>query len=199
VSQLPLEDLADRWCVSVTNRYQLNPDRIKDEVITNILVKALTCFPAPQFSLAIHLIAPSTLAPTSRGELSEAITKLRELNNQLQGAQYGRFWATLDSDDLYADLTADIEGFEESIRIRIATLVSHAFREVDLAVFSEWLGFREEAAEKFVLETAGWKVEGNVVKIPKNAENEAIKTEDRQNVNVEQFSRVIRRAWEETV
>lgn len=180
-------------------RYQLNPDRIKDDVVTNILVKALTCFPSPQFSLAMHLIPPSILAPNSRADLPEAINHLRELNNQLEGAQYARFWGTLDSDDLYADLIADISGFEELIRVRIAALVANASREIDINVLAGWLGYDDaEKTKKFIGETAGWTVEGDVVKIPKNAENEAKKTEVREDVNVEMFSRVIRRAWEET-
>lgn len=181
-------------------RYQLNPDRVKDEVITNILVKALACFPSPQFSLALHLIPPHVLTPaTSRNEeLPEAIAKLRQLNDQLQGSQYARFWATLDSDDLYADLTTDIEGFEEFIRVRIATLVSHAYREIELPILEQWLGMDGDEAKKFLTETAGWTIESGVVKIPKNPENEAKKSEVREDVNVEMFTRVIRRAWEET-
>jgi translation initiation factor 3 subunit K len=147
----------------------------------------------------MHLIPPSILAPNSRADLPEAINHLRELNNQLEGAQYARFWGTLDSDDLYADLIADINGFEELIRVRIATLVSHASREVDINVLAGWLGHDDaEKTKKFIGETAGWTVEGDVVKIPKNAENEAKKTEVREDVNVDMFSRVIRRAWEDT-
>jgi translation initiation factor 3 subunit K len=55
-----------------------------------------------------------------------------------------------------------------------------------------------DAAEEFLTETAGWTIEGNLVKIPKNPENEAKKSEVREDVNVDMFSRVIRRAWEET-
>ncbi|KAI0102599.1 ARM repeat-containing protein [Nemania sp. FL0031] len=195
----------NRYTDSNANRtllklYQLNPDRVKDEVITNILVKALTCFPSPQFSLALHLIPPSVLAPanTRNEELPEAVAKLRLLNDQLQGSQYARFWATLDSDDLYADLTTDIDGFEELVRMRIASLVSHAYREIDLPILEQWLGMDGDAATKFITETAGWAVDGGVVRIPKNPENEAKKSEVREDVNVEMFSRVIRRAWEET-
>ncbi|KAI0016598.1 armadillo-type protein [Xylariomycetidae sp. FL0641] len=178
--------------------YQLNPDRVKDEVITNILVKALTCFPSPQFTLAMHLIPPSVLAPTAHTELGEAITKLRELSQQLQGAQYARFWATLDSDDLFADLTTDIAGFEEIMRIRIATLVSHAYREIDMQLLEQWLGMDGQKAQAFVTDTAGWKVDDNGrVMVPRNPENEAKKSEVREDVNVDMFSRVIRRAWEE--
>ncbi|OTB03169.1 hypothetical protein M426DRAFT_321963 [Hypoxylon sp. CI-4A] len=193
----------NRYTDSNANRtllklYQLNPDRVKDEVITNILVKALTCFPSPQFALALHLIPPHLIVPNSRAELPEAIAKLRELSNQLQGAQYARFWATLDSDDLYADLTTDIDGFEELIRVRIATLVGHAYRELELPVLEQWLGLEGQAALTFVAETAGWKVEGSLVRIPPNPENEAKKSEVREDVNVDMFSRVVRRAWEET-
>jgi translation initiation factor 3 subunit K len=184
-------------------RYQLNPDRIKDEAVTNILVKAMTQFPSPQFDLAMHLLAPSLTNPAPNApasDLADAVVKLRALNAQLEGAQYARFWATLDSDDLYADLTTDIAGFEEMIRVRIAQFVSQAFREVQVSVLESWLGLDGEAeVKKFVIETCGWKVDDSgVVQIPKNAENEAIKTEIREDVNVDMFSRVIKRAWEET-
>jgi translation initiation factor 3 subunit K len=160
----------------------------------------MTTFPSPQFSLAMHLVPPSILAPAnSRAELPEAIAKLRSLDEQLQGAQWARFWATLDSDDLYADMTTDIDGFEEIIRLRIALLVSHAYRELDLSVLEAWLGLEGAAAQKFVSEAAGWTVENGTVKIPRNPENEAKKTEVREDVNVDMFSRVVRRAWEETL
>jgi translation initiation factor 3 subunit K len=179
------------------DRYQLNPDRIKDEVITNILVKAMTQFPSAQFNLAIHLITPSSIAA---GELHEAVAKLRSLNSQLEGAQYARFWDMLEGDDLCADLIADISGFEDLIRQSIAQLVSQAFRELSLSHLEAWLGMRPDETKKFITEVCGWTIDakGNV-QIPKNAENEAKKAEIREDVNVEMFSRVIRRSWEETV
>lgn len=190
-----------RFCDGNANRvllklYQLNPDRIKDEIITNILVKAMTAFPSPQFNLALHLLAPSSLAPGT--ELSEAVTKLRALNAHLQGASFSRFWATLDSDDLYADLTTDIEGFEDTIRVHIAQIVSEAFREVQVDILEGWLGLEgKDAVQKYVIDTCGWKVEGDNVLIPKNADNEAKKAEIREDVNVDMFARIIRRSWEE--
>ncbi|KAM7188089.1 COP9 signalosome, subunit CSN8 domain containing protein [Rhypophila sp. PSN 637] len=196
----------EKFCDSNANRallklYQLNPDRIKDEVITNILVKAMTQFPSPQFDLAMHLLSPShsNPGPNSSSELAEAVSKLRALNAQLEGAQYDRFWATLESDDLYADLTTDIAGFEDMIRVRIAQLVSHAYREISVSVLENWLGLDGEAKVKaFVTETCGWKVgEDGVVQIPKNPENEAKKSEVREDVTIDMFSRVIKRSWEE--
>ncbi|KAK3385704.1 armadillo-type protein [Podospora didyma] len=198
----------EKFCDCNANRallklYQLNPDRIKDEVITNILVKAMTQFPSPQFDLAMHLLSPShsNPAPTSASELAEAVAKLRALNAQLEGAQYERFWATMESDEDYADLTTDIAGFEEMIRVRIAQLISQSFREVDAGVLEKWLGLDDlESVTKFVTETCGWKVDADgLVHIPKNPENEAKKTEIREDVTVDMFARQIKRSWEETV
>ncbi|KAL2752078.1 hypothetical protein ACRALDRAFT_2114281 [Sodiomyces alcalophilus JCM 7366] len=196
------EQCEQNFCDSNANRtllklYQLNPDRLKDEVVTNVLVKAITQFPSAQFALGLHLINPSAAA---QGELGEAIAKLRTLNSQLEGAQYARFWNAVDGDDLVADLIADISGFEDTIRERIAVLVSQAFREVNLAQLESWLGLSTDATVKFVTEVAGWKVgESGTVSIPSNPDNEAMKTEIREDVNVEMFSRVIRRTWEEVV
>ncbi|KAG5924401.1 hypothetical protein E4U61_000676 [Claviceps capensis] len=196
------EQCEQKFCDSSANRtllklYQLNPDRLKDEVVTNILVKAMTLFPSPQFSLALHLISPSAAA---NGELAEALAKLRSLNSQLEGSQYAQFWASVDGDDLCTDLIADISGFEDTIRHTIAQLISQAFRELKLTHLESWLGLSEEATRTFVTEVAGWTVDGEGnIQIPPNPENEAKKAEIREDVNVEQFSRVIRRSWEETV
>ncbi|VBB80850.1 Putative cytosolic translation initiation factor 3 subunit 12 [Podospora comata] len=181
--------------------YQLNPDRIKDEIVTNVLVKTMTQFPSPQFDLALHLLSPSysNPGPGSSSDLAEAVAKLRTLNSHLEGARYDHFWATLESDDIYADLTTDIKGFEEIIRVKIAQLISLAFREINISVLESYLGLRSEAEVKtFVTETCGWKVgDDSIVHIPKNSENEAKKTEIREDVSIDMFSRVIKRSWEE--
>lgn len=186
--------------------YQFNPHLAKDETITNILVKCLTIFPSPDFSLALHLLPPHILTPASASSalpaagdapLSEAVQKLNVLNNLLGRASYSEFWSTLDSDDLYADLVADVAGFEELIRIRIALTISQSVREIDRPVLESWLGMHGEAFEKFVRGVCGWGLEGSVVKVPLNKENEAKGTIVRENVKIEQFSRVIRRAYEQ--
>jgi len=186
--------------------YQFNPHLTKDETITNILVKSLTVFPSPDFSLALHLLPPHILTPASTSSalpaagdapLSEAVQKLNVLNNLLAQASYAAFWSTLDSDDLYADLIADVAGFEELIRIRIALTISQSVRGIDRSVLESWLGLQGETFNKFVNGVCGWEIEENVVKVPLNKENEAKGTIVRENVKMEQFSRVIRRAYEQ--
>ncbi|KAI9777688.1 MAG: hypothetical protein M1839_008607 [Geoglossum umbratile] len=189
--------------------YQFNPHLTRDETITNILVKALTVFPNPDFSLCLHLLPPHILItpqhnnnPTTDAPLSEAVQKLNVLSNHLAAAQYTAFWQTLDSDDLYADLVADVSGFEELMRVRIAVTVSQAVREIERSVLEGWLSLQGAEFERFVREVCGWEVgvdeEGvGVVKVPLNKENEAKGTVVRENVKFDQFSRMIKRAYEQ--
>lgn len=197
-------------CSSLTNkrytRYQFNPHLTRDETTTNILVKALTVFPSPDFSLCLSLLPTHVLAPTKKasaagppasGTLAEAVQHLSHLHTQLNNAQYAEFWNTLESDDLYADLVADVQGFEEIMRVRIAVVVSQCMQEVGRDVLESWLNVRGGKFEGFVRDVCGWKVEGNTVKVPLNKENEARGTVVRENVKFDHFGRVIKRAYEQ--
>jgi translation initiation factor 3 subunit K len=110
------------------------------------------------------------------------VQKLNELNNLLGGADYAAFWNELDSDDLYADLIADVSGFEELMRVRIAVTVSQAIREVDKSILESWINLQGKEFEHFVGSVCGWNVDGSKVKVPLNKENEAKGTVVRENV-----------------
>ncbi|MCJ1414500.1 hypothetical protein MMC32_000827 [Xylographa parallela] len=191
--------------------YQFNPHLTRDETTTNILVKALTVFPSPDFSLCLHLLPPHILNPPSSttslrtagdAPLSEAVQKLNVLNNLLSEANYKGFWSTLDSDDLYADLVADVSGFEELMRIRIAVTIGQSCREVERGVLEGWLQMRGQDFERFITDICGWGIDdttgvkGTVV-IPVNKENEAKGTVVRENVQFDQFAKIIHRAYEQ--
>ena len=151
-------------------------------------MKALTVFPAPDFSLCLHLLPPHILHAASTassspaaGEapLSEAVQKLAILNTHLSDANYRGFWNTLDSDDLFADLVADVSGFEELVRVRIAVTVGQSCREVERGLLQDWLQLKGQEFEKFIAEICGWGLDpgregkGGMVTIPVNKENEA--------------------------
>ncbi len=165
-------------------------------------MKALTVFPSPAFSLCLALLPPSSIPygseitsiPTT--DLTESIQKLTKLNTLLESAQYDLFWSTLESDDLYADLYADVAGFEDLIRIRIAGEVGKTFREIDLPVLSGWLALRSDSLVKFCQTACGWRVSGQKVDIPANAENEAKSEVKGERVGVDMFGRVFRRGYE---
>ena len=190
---------------SCRRSYQFNPHLTREETITNILVKSLTVFPAPDFSLCLHLLPPHILHPASTASslpaagdapLSEAVQKLTTLNNLLSEANYKGFWSTLDSDDLYADLTADVSGFEELMRVRIAVTVGQSCREVERAVLESWLKLKGQDFERFISDICGWGLDGasprggrgGMVVIPVNKENEAKGTVVRENVQFDRTS-----------
>ncbi|KZF18867.1 ARM repeat-containing protein [Xylona heveae TC161] len=207
VSQQCEERTYDSYAnLALLKLYQFNPHLARDETITNILVKALTVFPAPDFSLCLHLLPPHVLTPVSTANLSpaagdaplsEAVQKLNILSNHLSSASYASFWSTLDSDDLYADLIADVSGFEELMRIRIAVTVSQCVREIERNVLESWLRLSGQEFEKFVKEVCGWEISGKSVRVPLNKENEAKGTVVRENVKFDQFSRMVKRAYEQ--
>ena len=192
--------------INFAHSYQFNPHLLHSETVTNILVKALTVFPSPAFSLCLSLLPPSTIphpsalkdtASIPTTDFTESIQKLTHLSTLLESAQYALFWSIIDSDDLYADLCADVAGFEYLIRIRIAGEVGKAFREIDLEVLGSWLDLDGEALVKFTTGPCGWKVERNKVLVPPNAENEAKSEVKGERVGVEMFGRVVRRGFEQ--
>ena len=107
----------------------------------------------------------------------------------------------LDSDDLYADLTADVSGFEELMRVRIAVTVGQSCREVERAVLESWLQLKGAEFERFISEICGWGLDprkegkGGMVVIPVNKENEAKGTVVRENVQFERKSNPSRRLF----
>lgn len=113
--------------------------------------------------------------------------KLNIVNNLLSGADYASFWATLDSDDLYADLVADVAGFEELMRVRIAATVSQSTREVDRSLLESWLNLQGSAFDHFVGSVCGWNVDGAKIKVPINKDNEAKGTVVRENVKFDRM------------
>lgn len=171
-------------------------------------MKSFTVFPSPDFSLCLSLLPPHTLSSSisntshstpAAGDapLSEAVQKLNILKNLLEQADYNGFWDQLDGDDLYADLIADVAGFEELMRVRIAVCVSQCLREVQRGVLEGYLNLRGREFEHFVGTVCGWEVGESVVRVPPNKENEAKGTVVRENVKFEQFGRVVRRAYEQ--
>ena len=98
---------------------------------------------------------------------------------------------------------ADVAGFEELVRVRIAVEVGKAFREISAEVLAQWLDLRSrELLEKFVVDVCGWEVDKTVkggiavIRIPRNRENEARSEIKSEHVGIEMFGRAVRRGFE---
>jgi hypothetical protein len=89
----------------------------------------------------------------------------------IESASYREFWTAYD-DDLYADLVADCAGFEETMRDAIALQISMIAREVKKDFVQGSLNVNDDNLTS-LLQRYGWTVEGDMIKIPINKENEA--------------------------
>lgn len=162
--------------------YQFNPHLTKEETITNILVKALLVFPSPDFALCLHLLPPNILdAATATDALSDAVRKLVLLNELIESGSFREFWAEFESEDLYADLVVDCMGFEESMRDAIALQTSMIAREMKRELVQGWLNVSGEELPAYC-QRYGWAIDGDLVAVPLNKENEAKTTVFRESV-----------------
>jgi len=138
-------------------------------------VKSLTTFSTyPSFSLCLHLLPPHVLLPTATDPLSEAVQKLTTLANLLDSAQFETFWDEFNNDDLYLDYTADVYGFEDSIRRGIARTVALCMTRIKREILEKWVNLNGEAFEAWLKNHTGWTIEGDIIAIPPNSENVAV-------------------------
>jgi len=82
---------------------------INDQVVNNILVKALTTLPEPDFNLCLYLL-------NDQMANEEPVVRLIALQDLLEQARYTDFWKIYESDDIYKELTAEVLGFEDAVR-----------------------------------------------------------------------------------
>ena len=83
------------------------------------------------------------------------------------------------------------------MRVRIAVVVSQCMQEVGRDVLESWLNSSGQKFEHFVKEVCAWSIDGKSVKVPLNKDNEARGTVVRENVQFEQFGRMVKRAYEQ--
>ncbi|KAK9478782.1 armadillo-type protein [Lipomyces japonicus] len=208
--------------LALLKMYQFNAEQAKEDTIVNILSKALTAFPEPDFTLSLHLLNPSVLQnyppsgvakpqpPKSKGEdsLTLAVHRLTYLNILLESASFSLFWSTLQSDDdEYADLVADVKSFDDEIRKGITRALALAVRSIKIDIAQSWWNFTSrEQVEKWVqAELPGWQVNGDdVVKVETDDDDDvtqesvaAGKSDNSSGrVKFEQLSRLIKRVYE---
>ncbi|KAK9367529.1 armadillo-type protein [Lipomyces kononenkoae] len=201
--------------------YQFNPELMRDETVLNILAKSLTVFPEPDFTLALHLLPPSLLhqyssastpnstiplppAADTDDQLSNSVHRLTYLNSLLELAAFPAFWRIVSSDvdEEYADLVADVTGFEDAIRRGITKSVTVSMRSFKLESGLSWWNFtNKEAVEQWVeAEMPGWVIEGESIVRKDEEDTTTAATSAVQpatgKIKFEQFSRVIRRVYE---
>ncbi|KAK9461342.1 armadillo-type protein [Lipomyces oligophaga] len=204
--------------------YQLNVERMREDIIQNVLAKSLTAFPEPDFAICLHLLPPAVLAtyPSISGsstfipeappvdsddQLINSVHRLTYLNTLLEMAAFPTFWSVLDSsvDEEYAELVADLVGFEDTIRRGITSAIVLSMRSIKIETALAWLNYNnnEKLNEWITSEMPGWVLEGDsiVYKQPEettadSSSASALSNSTTGKVRLEQLTRVIKRVYE---
>ncbi|KAG2178974.1 hypothetical protein INT43_001823 [Umbelopsis isabellina] len=163
--------------------YQFNPHLTNDKVIINILVKALTAVPAPDFNLCLYLLTEPMI-------IDEPIQQLTSLQQLLEQSRFAKFWETFNSDPSYEKLVSNVSGFKKAIRNLVARVVSMTHQQISVQLLQSYLDLKGDDFTAFVKEQ-NWEVKDSIVQIPVNKDNEAKTVVIRENIKFEQLTKVI--------
>ncbi|KAG0246202.1 armadillo-type protein [Mortierella sp. GBAus27b] len=169
--------------LAILKLYQFNTHLINDQVVNNILVKALTTLPEPDFNLCLYLLSDQMAT-------EEPVVRLVALQDLLEQARFTDFWRVYEGDDIYKELTAEVTGFEDAIRANIANAVAMTFQSIEIKNLQAYVRLQGQALSDFI-KAQGWTEANGVVSIPINRDNEAKTVVLAENIRFEQLIRVI--------
>ncbi|KAI0053293.1 ARM repeat-containing protein [Auriscalpium vulgare] len=186
--------------LAILKLYQFNQDLYNPDVIVNILVKALTSVPFPDFNLSIALLderLPSA-NPDEPDPLPTLLPHLTSLHSLLQQCRFPAFWALYRSDELESlrdNYTVEVVGFEDSIRDVAVRAVKAAFQRIGSKRLSSYLDLEGADLEEYVTRI-GWRLDSStgVVELPPNPDNQISSTVVQEDIKLPQLSKVISHA-----
>nr|QBH73280.1 eukaryotic translation initiation factor 3 subunit K [Isotomurus palustris] len=153
--------------LAILKLYQFFPNLYKPEVVSWILLKALTNLPHTDFVLCRCLLGP--------GQLEDMhILRIAYLANLLELCQFKKFWQEKSQD---ANLISQISGFDDSVRKFICHVVNITYQTVDKTALKELLGGITDADLRSWIAKNSWKEEPNNMVFISNQE-EHVKTKN---------------------
>jgi len=167
--------------LAVLKLYQFNPTLFKADIVTSILLKALTNLPHTDFVLCKCQIDLFSIAEEPDNQNIKALLHVHTL---LETCQFKEFWAFINDQRKIWDR---VIGFEEAIRKYIAHMIKIAYQRIDKATLLELLDIKNL---QDVIKSNNWTDEGDFVFIGNKEEN--IKTKNiTEKIDFEAVSTVI--------
>ncbi|KAJ7130063.1 armadillo-type protein [Mycena crocata] len=181
--------------LAILKLYQFNPDLYNPDVVINILIKALTASPLPDFNLCISLLDERSINAglDEPDPLPSLLPTLKRLNDLLYRCRFPAFWEMYQSDELENlrdNYTVECVGFEDAVREVAIRAVKAAFTRITAERLASYLDLSGSELAAFV-EKKGWKMEANVVGIPPNPDNQIEATVVQENIKLAQLTKVI--------
>mmetsp|Transcript_21481 Transcript_21481/g.54869 ORF Transcript_21481/g.54869 Transcript_21481/m.54869 type:complete len:219 (+) Transcript_21481:68-724(+) len=128
--------------LAILKLYLLYPKETKEEVLKNILLKALMAFPAPDFSLCMYQIPEKYHA---------SVKDVIDLAQQLEMAKFKTFWKLAAE----TKLLKDMKDWEAAVHTFIAGVVSATYRSIKSDELLEILSMSAPDLEK-LMKANGW-------------------------------------------
>ncbi|KAK8405538.1 hypothetical protein O3P69_001834 [Scylla paramamosain] len=147
--------------------YQFNPGTYQSTVACQILIKALTNLPHTDFVLCKCLLGQDQME-------DDNIKRIMYLHDLLEMCQFRTFWTEKHQ---YADLTAGIKDFSDSIRKYICHVISITYQHIERHVLGQLLGNIDDATQQAWMNKYGWKMNDDGCIFVANQE-ETVKTKN---------------------
>jgi translation initiation factor 3 subunit K len=113
------------------------------------------------------------------------------LHNLLLECRYKEFWAALYQDDTCASVVHSITGFTGGVRHVIADAIDMSFQAIKTDAVQAYLDIRDQSELDSIMVDRSWTFEGDSIKIPMNAANEAKSVTITENLRFDQVSKVL--------
>ncbi|KAH9937612.1 ARM repeat-containing protein [Fomitopsis serialis] len=186
--------------LAILKLYQFNPDLYNADVAINILIKALTSSPFPDFNLCLSLLdeRPVNQNPDEPDPLPSLLPILTTLYNLLQQCRFPAFWATYRSEEAEAlrdNYTVECVGFENAVRDVATRAVKAAFKRIGGARLGSYLDLSGDELTAYV-EKLGWTVDSStgVIVVPPNLDNNPQSTVVQESIQLPQLTKIIAHA-----
>ncbi|KZS93126.1 ARM repeat-containing protein [Sistotremastrum niveocremeum HHB9708] len=174
--------------LAILKLYQFNPDLYNGDVVINILIKALTAAPMPDFNLCLALLGERRPYPESDDDepdpLPSLLPYLTALSELLHQCRFPEFWKLYKSEPLAPlreNYTIECLGFDDSVREVVVRAVRAAFTKIGKQRLSNYLDLDGEDFVSFV-EDVDWSLEDDVITIPPNPDNRIEATVVHENI-----------------
>lgn len=153
--------------LAVLKLYQFNPTYFQKHIVCDILLKALSSIPSPDFSLCTSLIDQSHQEDPSIG-------RLLLLHHLIETCKFTHFWQEVNATP---ELIDGVTGLEEAVRKFICQAVSVSHQNIEVEDLRSILGDLEDDELQMWIERSGWR-EGRVGLIAVANHEEKVKTKN---------------------
>jgi len=183
--------------LAILKLYQFNIDHYNPDVVINILIKALTASPLPDFNLCVSLLDERPINATldEPDPLPTLLPVLRGLHDLLFRCRFPAFWDIYRSDDLESlrdNYTVEVAGFDNAVRNVVIRAVQAAFTRISTSRLGSYLALTGDEFTEYVTKL-GWTIDSttSVVNVPPNPDNQITATVVQESIKLPQLAKII--------